>query len=689
MDSPGLRRRVVRFGVFQIDFDSRELFKNGRQVRLSEQPFQLLTVLLEHPGEVATREYLRSRLWPEDTYVDFDRSLNTAASRLRDALGDSAENPVFIQTIPRRGYRFAAPVVDVDPEAVTAEIGKHVELPLQRTGRIRKTVLWISPIVVLLLAFWYFTSSPAPKIKRVYNITGDGRAKTPELATDGARVFFSEWHEQHWTPAHVPITGGYTELIPTPFIGMQEHACVRGITSDKSHLLVVTGRQRTSFVGYALWEVTPSGSSGRRLGDLIANDGSWSPDGSRFAYATKNQIWISQADGRAAQKVAEVGVLVGEPRWSPDAKRLRFTTYGQFWERSIWEMPSSGGVPRPILPEWTSEQWGGMWTPDARYFIFNSESNLWALSDKSYLRRSKPYQLTVGPLTFYSAVSSLDGRHLIAVGELRRSELFRYDVGTSQFAPVLPGISATQVEYSRDGAWMLYVSYPEGELWRSRSDGSNRQQLTRRPLLVQGPRWSPDSRRILVSARNPRKPWKVYTLSAEGGVIQELAGNHEAGEADWSPDGSHLVIGNPALAQVGLAVLELRTGKVRPVERSAGLRAPRWSPNGRYISARKSDNEASMLFDVKQNSWTEIKGPGSGCVWENWMRDSAGFFCIEGKGEAIHRFEIKAGKLQKVVDLRGFRATGPGAGAWLGVTAEGSPLIAREAGTHEIYALEW
>ncbi|MCP5109231.1 MAG: hypothetical protein GY953_00185, partial [bacterium] len=105
--------RIVRFGVFEVDQAAGELRKSGIKIKVQEQPFQLLTVLLERPREVVTREELREQLWPEDTFVDFDRSLNTAASRLREALGDSANNPRFIETLPRRGYRFLAPVESV------------------------------------------------------------------------------------------------------------------------------------------------------------------------------------------------------------------------------------------------------------------------------------------------------------------------------------------------------------------------------------------------------------------------------------------------------------------------------------------------------------------------------------------------------------------------------------------------
>src|SRR5580700_5755310 len=116
--------RSVRFGVFEVDFRAGELRKNGIRIRLQGQPFLLLITLLKQQGEVVTREELRRTLWPEDTFVDFDHSLGTAINKLREVLGDSAANPRFVETLPRRGYRFIAPVVAVSEREDTSVAGE-------------------------------------------------------------------------------------------------------------------------------------------------------------------------------------------------------------------------------------------------------------------------------------------------------------------------------------------------------------------------------------------------------------------------------------------------------------------------------------------------------------------------------------------------------------------------------------
>ena len=110
MGTPATVTRILHFGVFEVDLKACELRKHGLRLKLPEQPFQILSVLLENPGEIVTRDELRSRLWPGDTFVDFDHGLNNAVMRLREVLGDSSESPRFVETIPRRGYRFIAPV---------------------------------------------------------------------------------------------------------------------------------------------------------------------------------------------------------------------------------------------------------------------------------------------------------------------------------------------------------------------------------------------------------------------------------------------------------------------------------------------------------------------------------------------------------------------------------------------------
>src|SRR5712675_1555733 len=135
---------ILRFGVFEVDVRAGELRKQGVRVKLQEQPFHLLTVLLQCPGEMVTREELRNQNWPADTFVDFDNSLNTAINKLREALGDSADNPRFIETLPRRGYRFIAQVTGMDGTTGGSATGGRAAAPT----RSRKMIVIVAVVIV-------------------------------------------------------------------------------------------------------------------------------------------------------------------------------------------------------------------------------------------------------------------------------------------------------------------------------------------------------------------------------------------------------------------------------------------------------------------------------------------------------------------------------------------------------------
>src|SRR5437016_14292617 len=158
--------RIARFGIFEVDLQARELRKAGLKIRLHYQPFQVLIALIERPGEVVTREELRKRIWPGGTFVDFDSGLNTAVNRLREALGDSAENPRFVETLSRRGYRFLAPVEDrANKEAAGIEENspgavERAEQPaLARRSRWRWQLLPWALVVTLSLAVVFLATA--------------------------------------------------------------------------------------------------------------------------------------------------------------------------------------------------------------------------------------------------------------------------------------------------------------------------------------------------------------------------------------------------------------------------------------------------------------------------------------------------------------------------------------------------
>src|SRR6267378_4805943 len=195
MAQPATNPGVVRFGLFELDLDSRELRKSGVRIKLQEQPFLILALLVERPGAIVTREELQKKLWPGDTFVDFDLSLNSAVKKLRQALNDDSENPRFVETLYRRGYRFIAPVT-------AAENPDRIQLVEKRSGsaapaepipiQAGSKPIIVAAVVALLLitvAVWLRPPLPPPRILSTTQITHDNLPKD-QVVTDGPRLYF-------------------------------------------------------------------------------------------------------------------------------------------------------------------------------------------------------------------------------------------------------------------------------------------------------------------------------------------------------------------------------------------------------------------------------------------------------------------------------------------------------------------
>jgi len=192
--------------------------------------------------------------------------------------------------------------------------------------------------------------------------------------------------------------------------------------------------------------------------------------------------------------------------------------------------------------------------------------------------------------------------------------------------PFLAGISAGETDFSRDGKWVAYASYPEHTLWRSRVDGSERLQLSYPPVVAGLPHWSPDATQIAYVDIQPGRPWKTFLISAQGGAPQEmLAENHIQVDATWSPDGKKIafgripVTGSPEV--LAIYIIDLATHQVSTVSGSENLFSPRWSPDGQHLAALNQDSSKLLLFDFKTQKWSDwITEPGL-VGYLNWSQD--------------------------------------------------------------------
>jgi len=554
----------------------------------------------------------------------------------------------------------------------------------------------IATIAAAVLAYWLTRPLPAPKVLGSTQLTHDGQPKS-SLVTDGARLYFGEYVADHWVLAQTSVGGGEPVPISTPF----QNTLVRDISPDRTELLL--GSVVANEPEFPLWTLPTLGGSPRRLGAIVGHDAAWAPEGETILYANGQDLYLAGSDGSQPHKLASLPGVASWPRWSPDGKKIRFTlTDPKTNSNSLWEVSADGNHLHPLLPGWNNppDEYGGNWTSDGRYYVFGSTRggflNIWAVREASGLFRKgsfAPVQLTTGTMRLRSPLPALDGKKLFVVGIQQRGELVQYDAKAGQWVPYLSGIPAQCVSFSRDGKWVAYVTYPEGTLWRSSLDGSERVQLTFPPMYAFLPYWSPDGKQIAFMGSAPDRHWHIFLVSAEGGSPQQLTyGDTDQTDPSWSPDGNSLAYGedSDALGQGAvIRILDLKTQQVSMVSGSEGIWAPRWSPNGRYIAAIKGYNENLMLFDFTTRKWELLATLSMGFIM--WSSDSETLYfdtSIE-KDSAFYRLRMNNRKLERLVSLKNVRRVMRPFRPWSGLTPDNSPLVLRDIGTQEIYALDW
>ena len=578
---------------------------------------------------------------------------------------------------------------------------------LRTAGRRKLWRILVSTATVVVIALggvfaWLSRPLPPPRVVKTTQITHDGVSKT-NLLTDGSRLYITEstgakQMESTGTNAFLvqgSVTGGDTSVIPTPFTSVS----MFDISPDHSQLLVadhVGGESETQVLVLPL----PTGSP-RHLSNIVAHGAVWSPDGGQLAFAKGSDLFLANGDGTNPRKLITVSGSAFSIRFSPDGTRLRFSVWApqSYSSYSIWEVHADGSELHALLPGWRTppSECCGAWSADGRYYFFISTlpdiSNIWALREPSGLfhrRPSTPFQLTTGPMSLPFLVPGPDGRRLFADGWTPRGELVRYDSQSRQFLPFLSGISASQVHFSRDGKWIAYVSYPDGSLWRSRADGSQRLQFTFPPVSAFGPNWSPDGTQIAYFNAQAGQPWKIFLISAQGGIPEPMLSEKEyEADANWFPDGKRMIFGRTPFIpgsseKVALQVLDLNSKQVSMFPGSENLYSPRLSPDGKHLAALSSDNKKLLIFDFQTQKWTDwVSEPGSIIHLPTWSRD--GRYVYYQSKPGYRRVKVGQTRSELIVDLKDLRQSGFG---WSGLASDDSALFVRDVSTDEIYALD-
>jgi eukaryotic-like serine/threonine-protein kinase len=553
-------------------------------------------------------------------------------------------------------------------------------------------------LIAVALAYFWMQPSPVPKVANYVQLTHDGLPKSL-IGTDGSRLYLgaglgSSGNLAFHGIAEMSVSGGDPRRMS---IMPSSDMFPVNLSPDGSELLVVDGQGAPP--RGPLWSLPILGGSPRSLGDALGETAAWSPDGKMLAYSNLSDLFVAKADGTEARKLLSAKGDIKNITWSPDSAHLRFDSSesaGSIGQQLAWEVSATGTDLHRLLTGWHDppDECCGKWTPDGKYFVFQSKSQIWALPRKGGFLHSEPQPiaLTSSPLSLSYPLPSKDGKKLFMIGQTYRGELMRYDSKVGQFSSFLGGISAEYVAFSKDGQWVSYVSYREGTLWRSKLDGSERLQLTFPPMYPLLPRWSPDGKKIIFFefALSADKPARIYEVSAEGGSPRQLMADDPRQQLDpnWSPDGSKIVFSNESNdPSSAIHVLDVASRHVSDLPDSQGLYSPRWSPDGRYISAFSADSKRLLLFDFQTSKWTEL---ASGSLsWLNWSHDGQYVYVLDYRGKnAVVRIRISDHKTEPVVDLKNFAGTGR-YGACLTLAPDDSPLLLRDTGTQDVYSVDW
>lgn len=718
----------VNFGLFEANLKTGELHKSGIRIRIQAQPFRVLTYLLEKQGEVVTREELQQRLWGTDTTVDFDHSLGTAINKLRDALGDSADNPRFIETLSKRGYRFIAPVTnaprDVAPtpslaateatlpvdSIVFKESAAKPNLPVSGSKRTR-LLLAIALLLFLMAAvigygLGHSRSGRAFIAPRISQITFSGRVSPASplfesfgpMATDGSRLYFPEIVDGRATLAQTLIADGETTTIPLPNAIAAPY--VSDISPDGASLLL--HNHLTAEAEQPIWIVPTIGTGASKVPGVLAHDAAWMPDGQQILFAHNDSLYTVAPNGANLRQFATLPGRAFWLRWSPNGTSLRFTllnneTHGF----RLWTITASGQDAHPLFPEMKGSECCGGWAANGREFVFEKSdgigSNIWVEpTDHRWLGPApKPYALTNGPLHYQAPVPDRTQNKIYFIGLDLRSELLQYDPASQLFVPFTgPITNASRVSFSRDGKWMAWIRPDDESLWCSQRDGKDRVQLTSAPLQVFMMRWSPDDRQLAIMARKPGQRWAIYTVAASGGPL-ELVYHEDRSQADpgWSPDGQQIVFGRlpdlmaEASMPKAIYIYDLASQKLNKVPGSDGYFSPRWSPDGRYLAALSLDQTTLALYNAKTQQWKALAhGAIADPVWA-YQEPEIYFNNFSAPGQPLYSVNVTTGKVLKVADLNDLRAIDAVDFRFAGLTPQNTPLVDARTSAANIYTM--
>jgi Tol biopolymer transport system component/DNA-binding winged helix-turn-helix (wHTH) protein len=554
---------VIRFATFAVDLQAQELRKAGLRLRLTGQPFQVLAILLEQPGSVVTREELQKRLWP-DTFVDVDHNLNTAINKIREALGDSSENPRFIETLPRRGYRFigeverpAQPVVEAPVEAVTTGEPDRGSDSRKLWWKVAAVIVTVSIIVVGAGVIYRRSKPQRPQEQAALTAIPftalPGQETAPAFSPDGSRIAFA------WNGDPAPGTKGfdlYVKAIGSETLLRLTRHPSEWISPAWSPDGTQIAFHRMAGVDTGIYVVPALGGPERKLHytRMLGTSGamsiiSWSPDGRWIAF---NNV---PRDGHAVMSLLSTEELEtdrllngancleqGQPAFSHGGEYLAYWCFRTEGEAGLYSLPLPDGKPKMIGPLRAWPQ-GLTWSADDEKLIYSDwntrsyqlgEVTVATGSVKRLALEGSAQLPTVSPKGDKLAYSSAS----ISTNIWRR-DLLHPDAQAVE--PIPSSRRQYDPQYSPDGKRIVFASHRSGRqgVWISSDDGSNLVQLSNPNYQSGSPQWSPDGSRVAFDSQSlPHDRWEIYVADVAERKPRKLITNiSDVIRPHWSRDG--------------------------------------------------------------------------------------------------------------------------------------------------------
>ncbi len=672
-----------RFGVFEANPNSGELWKNGRLVSIQDLPFRVLTALLEHPGEMVGREDLHKMLWPADTTVVFDQGLNTAVKKLRGTLRDSATNPVFIETLPKKGYRFIAPVTIVE----------HVPAPAHAPPRMwnRRWMLACSVALVLLgvaIGVWIVQERSEQVLVSPVPLTSYTGVETePSFSPDGRQVAFS-WNGERESNFDIYVREvGSEKLVRLTTNPNRDF----GPAWSPDGRLIAFGREQSAYRTEIF--ITPATSNSEvKVTDvytphlaLTCQFMAWTPDGKWLVVsdedsaAKQNGVASPTADAFSAQSLFLVSIETGErrrltarpqgeidscPAFSPDGATLAFVRRKIPWVNELYSVPLSREY-APAGPEkqLTSDQrltTAPAWTPDGTEIVFSAgvpnSFRLWSIPIEG--QRAETRLEFAGDWATYPTISrqgSLAYAKESIDENVWRLELSAPGVAASAGTKFL---SSTRIDtnphFSPDGKRVIFGSNRSGqtEIWAANADGTNAAPLTNmRAQVTGGSNWSADGSRVLFDS-NREGQFEIYTVSAAGGAPKRLTRDPATdGVPSSSEDGAWIYFMSNRSGSQQIWKIPSRGGAAVQLTRNGGYVAVE-SPDRRFIYFSKTASRPGGLWRMPVGGGEEVEVLPSVTFLNVAIAREGIYFVPTANGRsAIHFLDFATGKDSRVVDL--------------------------------------